>query len=603
MKRKNVKGWVIGVLLMGAMIISQISGMVHPMDVKAAEAAAASYAVGVTNGDFESSSVSSYTITAANGVTYGLKTDAWASNNTTQIFNIYNSNNKAASFLMSTTVSGLAAGQYKAVLDVDGMQGSSGLSLSIGGQGSTIITSGWDVWTTVETASYTLSSPGAITITVSGQLPAGYWGDFDNLELYKLDGISSGDDNSAAVEAGIAIDKVTGMNDDFMKGVDISSYTALKDSGVLFRDFNGNTVNDAGFFALLADSGVNYVRIRVWNNPYDSQGRGYGGGNNDVAKAVELGTLATNAGMRVLVDFHYSDFWADPGKYAVPKAWSSYTIAQKQTAVTTFTTNTLTQLLNAGVDVGMVQVGNETNAGLAGETSWTNIARLMKAGSAAVRSVSNSYSRDIKVALHFTNPESSGKYATFASTLNSQGVDYDVFASSYYPFWHGTLSNLTSVLKNIADTYGKEVMVAETSYIYTTADGDGHENSVSSGVSGYEVSAAGQAKVVRDVMQAVANVGSAGIGVFYWEPAWIPVGVYSSSASNAAQVLSSNQQKWEIYGSGWASSYAGGYDSDAATWYGGSSWDNQAMFDFNGYPLESLKVFSYVDTGTVVNAP
>ena len=245
----------------------------------------------------------------------------------------------------------------------------------------------------------------------------------------------------------------------------------------------------------------------------------------------------------------------------------------------------------------MVQIGNETNNGICGETSWENKCKLFNAGSKAVREIDE----DILVAVHFTNPERSGNYANIAKQLNNYEVDYDVFASSYYMFWHGTTSNLTSVLKNIADTYHKKVIVAETSYAYTMEDGDGHGNTIAKDsdlVSGYAASVQGQANVVRDVMAAVADVGSAGIGAFYWEPAWIPVQVYDADAENASEILKENKAIWEKYGSGWASSYAGEYDAnDAGKWYGGSAWDNQAMFDFTGHPLASLNVFKYVGTG------
>ncbi len=179
--------------------------------------------------------------------------------------------------------------------------------------------------------------------------------------------------------------------------------------------------------------------------------------------------------------------------------------------------------------------------------------------------------------------------------MKQRNVDYDVFASSYYPFWHGTLSNLTSVLKQVADISGKKVMVAETSYAYTAEDGDGHGNTApkdSGQTLDYPISVQGQATSVRNVIDAVAKVGNAGIGVFYWEPAWLPVG----PASN----LEENKKLWERDGSGWASSYANEYDpDDAGKWYGGSAVDNQALFAFDGRPLPSLNVFKYVDTGAV----
>lgn len=144
-------------------------------------------------------------------------------------------------------------------------------------------------------------------------------------------------------------------------------------------------------------------------------------------------------------------------------------------------------------------------------------------------------------------------------------------------------------------------MVAETSWTYTYADGDGHGNTIAADTKGigmeYDVSVQGQAMELRTVVDAVAGMEN-GIGIFYWEPAWIPVQIYDMEADNRAEILAQNQEIWERDGSGWASSYAGGYDADAGEWYGGSAVDNQALFDFTGHPLESLKIFQYVKTGT-----
>ena len=405
---------------------------------------------------------------------------------------------------------------------------------------------------------------------------------------------------------GIFVQKVNGLSEDFIKGVDVSSYVSLRDSGVTYKDWDGNVITDQQFFAQLKEAGVNYVRIRVWNAPYDSNGNGYGGGNNDLEKAKKIGKWATDAGMKVLIDFHYSDFWADPGKQKAPKAWADYTIDEKVTAVSEYTTDSITALLDAGVDVGMVQVGNETNNGVCGESTWENMCRIFDAGADAVHAVGEANGKNILAAVHFANPEKSSNYAVYAENLNTYDVSYDVFASSYYPYWHGTIDNLTSTLKNIADTYGKKVMVAETSWATTLKDGDGHENTVrkgnndtqTSGMEYYTFSVQGQANEVRTVIQAIKNVGDNGIGVFYWEPAWIPVTVYDSSADNAEDILNENKTAWEKYGSGWAASYASEYDADdAGKYYGGSAVDNQALFDFNGKPLASLNVFKYVNTG------
>ena len=382
-------------------------------------------------------------------------------------------------------------------------------------------------------------------------------------------------------------EKTLNLPEDFILGMDASCVPSLENSGVKYYDHNGT---EKDVYQILSENGINYIRVRIWNDPYDANGNGYGGGNCDLANAIAIGQRATKYGLKLLVNFHYSDFWADPGKQAVPKAWKGLDIDAKSEALYTYTKDCLEQLVAAGVDIGMVQVGNETNGALCGENGsapdgWKNITQLMKAGSRAVREVCP----DALVAIHFTNPERVGSYENYGKQLQEHRVDYDVFASSYYPYWHGTLSNLTTELNKIADQYGKKVMVAETSYAYSTADTDYHGNTVGSGSStGHPYTVQGQADQIRDVIQAVADMHS-GIGVFYWEGTWISVGG-SSYQENAAL--------WEKYGSGWASSFASEYDpKDAGQWYGGCAVDNQALFDKDGKALESLKIFTLVRSG------
>ena len=382
-------------------------------------------------------------------------------------------------------------------------------------------------------------------------------------------------------------EKTLNLPEDFILGMDASCVPSLENSGVKYYDHNGT---EKDVYQILSENGINYIRVRIWNDPYDANGNGYGGGNCDLANAIAIGQRATKYGLKLLVNFHYSDFWADPGKQAVPKAWKGLDIDAKSEALYTYTKDCLEQLVAAGVDIGMVQVGNETNGALCGENGsapdgWKNITQLMKAGSRAVREVCP----DALVAIHFTNPERVGSYENYGKQLQEHRVDYDVFASSYYPYWHGTLSNLTTELNKITDQYGKKVMVAETSYAYSTADTDYHGNTVGSGSStGHPYTVQGQADQIRDVIQAVADMHS-GIGVFYWEGTWISVGG-SSYQENAAL--------WEKYGSGWASSFASEYDpKDAGQWYGGCAVDNQALFDKDGKALESLKIFTLVRSG------
>ena len=383
------------------------------------------------------------------------------------------------------------------------------------------------------------------------------------------------------------VKKVENLPDDFIFGMDASCVPALEASGVKYYNFDGQ---EQDVFQTLAESGVNYIRVRIWNNPYDKNGNGYGGGNCDIDNAVEIGKRATKYGMKLLVNFHYSDFWADPGKQMVPAAWRTLSLEAKADALYQYTVDSLNKLKDAGVSVGMVQVGNETNGSFCGENKWPNITTLMKSGTKAVREIFP----DALVTVHFANPEKSDSYASYANNMEYYGVDYDVFASSYYPYWHGTLENLTNVLTKVNQKHGKKVMVMETSYAYTTADSDFNGNTISDGgtiVKDYPFTVQGQATEVRDVIETVANIPG-GIGVCYWEGTWITVGQNS---------WEENHEKWEKYGSGWASSYAASYDpGDAGKYYGGCAVDNQAMFDPNGKPLESLRIFNLARYGNEV---
>lgn len=377
-------------------------------------------------------------------------------------------------------------------------------------------------------------------------------------------------------------DPIEGLPEGFICGMDASSVLVEENSGVKYYDFEGN---EADVFEVLADSGVNYIRLRVWNDPYDAEGNGYGGGNNDLATAIELGKRATDAGMKVMIDFHYSDFWADPKRQHAPKAWEGMSLEEKETALYKFTKNSLTELLDAGVDVGMVQTGNEINYGMSGETKLDNVIALLKEGSKAIREVSASYDKEISVVVHYTRIQDKADVLDLVDKLVSNELDFDMIGMSYYPFWDGSMENMSRVLELIQERYNKKVFLAETSYCYTTEDGDGSGNSLSVNdlVEGYGASVDGQGQMIHDICSSVNSVG--GLGIFYWEGTWIPVGPANAD----------NSPIWEKYGSGWASSYASDYDpEDAGKYYGGCSWENQAMFDFEGHPLESLNVFKYM---------
>lgn len=382
------------------------------------------------------------------------------------------------------------------------------------------------------------------------------------------------------VESDIFVTPIEGISDDFIRGMDISSLLVQEASGVKYYDFEGN---EADLLKVLADAGINTIRVRVWNDPFDENGNGYGGGNCTIDTACEIGKRAAQYGINTCIDFHYSDFWADPSKQMSPKAWTKLDIDGKVEALKTYTIESIGKALDSGARVTMVQVGNETNAGIAGVKSKDNMYRMIAAGCDAVHQVNADRGTDIKAVVHFTQIDNYEDTLNKAEFLKEAGAEYDVFGVSYYPYWHGSLDNMEKLLKEISQTYNVDTCIMETAYPYTTEDGDGFGNSVSGDkdvLTEYPTSVQSQAKAVRDVMNAANNAGA--LGVYYWEGAWIPA----------------SKDTWESKGSGWATSYASTYDpEDAGQFYGGCSWDNQAMFDFEGKPLESLNVFNYVKHG------
>lgn len=400
----------------------------------------------------------------------------------------------------------------------------------------------------------------------------------------------------------IVVAKVKDLSSDFIMGMDISSVITELDSGVVYKDYNGNEINNVtDFCKFLAENDINHIRVRVWNNPYDSNGNGYGGGNNDVATAKKIADACRNAGIKMLVDFHCSDFWTDPSKQMVPKAWKGYTVDEKATAVEEFINESLSTIDASKDVVDMVQIGNETTGGFIGETKTDAMCKLFSAGSKGVKD----YNSDVKVVIHVESPQKN-TLTKWSDNLENYNVNYDILGTSYYPYWHGTLSNLKKELSYVQTKHNKDAMVVETSYAYTLDDSDGHGNTVREGNNDDSADATepftvqGQATYIRNLINAVNEAG--GLGVYYWEPAWITVGDTTGLSEEAAEArYEANKKIWEEKGSGWAASYGGEYDpKDAGKWYGGSAVDNQAMFYPDGTATAGLKVWKYVKTGAKV---
>ena len=404
----------------------------------------------------------------------------------------------------------------------------------------------------------------------------------------------------------VTIKKVKGMSESSIRGMDISSYIALKKAGVKYYDYEGN---ETPLLKVLHDNGINYIRIRIWNDPFNADGETYGGGGNDVSTGVEIAKEAAQYDMKVLLDFHYSDFWAEPAVQLVPKAWKKdVNNTEKMCSdVYDFTKESIQKFKDAGANIGMVQVGNEITNGLLGIYSnrdkgesfnviWgdkkksTEVNKYLKAGIKAVRE----YTPQALVALHLETPNV-WKYKTIMNTWKRDNVDYDVLGSSYYPFWSiAAKANTPKTLKDVqtlAASYGKMFAVFETSWVNSLNDGDGTPNSIgdSTNTGAYEVGPQGQVNELTDLYDTVLSQDN-GLGTFYWEGAWIPV---KAGWKNWEY----NKQIADQYGTGWASKGALGYFPDSKMYYkgkaawGGTSWDNQALFDINGYPLQSLKFY------------
>lgn len=277
-------------------------------------------------------------------------------------------------------------------------------------------------------------------------------------------------DDTGLKQQKVTIKKVKNMSDSTIRGIDISSYTALKKAGVKYYDNEGK---EASLLKVLSDNGVNYIRIRIWNDPYNEKGETYGGGSNDVKAGLEIAKEAAKYNIKVLLGFHYSDFWADPAVQLLPKAWEKDRNNQEKMCsnVYEFTKETLEQFKDAGADIGMVQVGNEISQGMMGimhrtkanvwqeEEKSVLIDSYLNAGARAVRECVP----DALVAIHLDTLNLS-IYKDAMNAWERDKVDYDVLGSSSYAFWAGK-NMLGNVRKagNYVASRGKLFAVLETS--------------------------------------------------------------------------------------------------------------------------------------------
>lgn len=343
----------------------------------------------------------------------------------------------------------------------------------------------------------------------------------------------------------------------FFKGADVSMLEELEQHGA--RYYLDDRQGD--LFEILAECGVNLIRLRLWHDPYSETGESYGGGGNDLNATIRLARRAAEKGLAFLLDFHYSDFWADPAKQFKPKAWKDLHGRQLCEAVYQYTKDTLHALREAGVLPQLVQVGNEITHGFLWPDGHSDdperMAALLGSGIRAVRETDPA----IQIVLHLDFGTDNSLYRKWFTEAQTYGLDYDVIGMSYYPFWNGSIQALLDNMNDVSRTFRKDVMVAETSIGYTT-DSLGCKGMVYSGEleknSPYPGTKAGQEAFLRALIQAVRGVDDQrGIGVIYWEPAWLPIPECA-----------------------WAKPVGCEYMHDTAEL--GNSWANQALFDKQG---------------------
>lgn len=358
----------------------------------------------------------------------------------------------------------------------------------------------------------------------------------------------------------------------WMIGADVSTLLEVERCGGKFADHG--VQDDA--LAILKRYGVNTVRLRLWNDPYGPKGEPYGAGSCDLDCVKTLARRAKALGMDWLLDLHYSDFWADPGKQTIPKAWQGLTEMELAQAVRGYTAQVLEALAQAGVPPQMVAVGNELSCGLlwpAGKTPrYDVITRLISAGVEAVRE----FDPALTVMVHLDNGGNNALYREwFDSYFANGGADFECIGLSYYPFWHGTMGDLRANLRDIGARYGKRLIIAETSMGFTMEDYQRYE-----GLSGeerkgmatrpalveqieYPMTPEGQRAFLHDLIAVLRDTPGAA-GYCWWEPCWLPVP-----------------------GSQWATAAGRAYVGEPGP--GGNEWANQALFDYDGNALPALE--------------
>ncbi|MEV6300216.1 glycosyl hydrolase 53 family protein [Actinoplanes sp. NPDC051861] len=326
-----------------------------------------------------------------------------------------------------------------------------------------------------------------------------------------------------------------------MRGADVSTLLRAQELGAKFYDVRGKRDNP---YEILQRAGVNYARLRIWNDPTS----GYS--NKDAV--LRQARAIKKAGLKLLIDFHYSDTWADPGKQFTPAAWEGHSLTQLTSDVYDYTYDVCSSLKRQGTTPDSIQVGNEINVGMlwpvgyVANSDFYPLSQLLNAGYDATKACN----RSTTVMIHTALAGNIDAAHWFYDGITAQGVKWDITALSYYCMWHGSLDNLRTALTDVRDRYGKPTVIAETAYPWTTENFDHLENIITSDApcDGIPATPLGQAQQFNQVQQVAREAGA--LGVFYWEPTWTA-----------------------IDGNGW--------DTENIE-TSGNAWENMATFDDSG---------------------
>ena len=291
-------------------------------------------------------------------------------------------------------------------------------------------------------------------------------------------------------------------------GADLSFLKQAEDSGFVFKD-NGTPRRGLQIFK---DHGYNWVRLRIFNNPTALP--------NNLQYTIASAQSAKKLGFQLLLDFHYSDGWADPGQQWIPAAWKSLNHQQLVQAVFAYTRDTITAFREAGVMPDMVQLGNEITNGMLWPDGrlpehWDNFAALEQAGIAGVEAGKGILPRP-RILVHIDKGGDPLATATFFDQLNKYHLSYDVIGQSYYPWWHGSLLDLRDNLLFMAKTYDKDILIAETAY-------DWRPTEYRDARGPFPETPEGQEQFLRSLNQILlSTAGRRILGLFWWEPAVAP---------------------------------------------------------------------------------